>query len=292
MERCDVLIVGGGAAGLSAATSASKGGCGDILLVDRGDEPGGILRQCIHRGFGPELTGPEYIRRILSALPDSVRFSWQTTVLSIGSDRTAVLSSPVFGLKKIAFRQLILASGCREIAPGSLGISGTRPRGVITAGRLQRDMNLYGIVPEGPAVILGGGDMGLVAAWQLLSAGVDVSMLVEKREKCGGLARNRKRLEGYSLPLNCRATVSRIFGERSLEGVSVRSLETGRETWVPCRTLVIAAGWTPEQALIRELGNPEWLHLCGNCKHIHAVVEGVVQEGILAGCAACDRLKR
>lgn len=291
MESCDMFIVGGGAAGLSAARAAAERGCGRILLADRKAQPGGILCQCLHRGFGSDLTGPEYICQIQAGFPERVCFSWNTTVLAVDENRTAVLSSPDFGLKRIQFKQMILAAGCREIPFGSLQIAGTRPGGIYTAGRLQQDMNLHGIVPEGPAVILGSGDVGLVVAWQLAMAGIEIAMLVEQREKGGGLSRNWKRLEGYQLPLRCRTTVSRTFGVKQLKGVNIRNLDTGTEAFVPCKTLVVAAGLVPEQELIKTLNKPDWLHLCGNCNRIHSVVEGVVQEGLQAGYAACEKLK-
>jgi len=291
MESCDLFIVGAGAAGLAAARAAAEMGCRRILLVDRMNGPGGILRQCIHRGFGGDQTGPEYIAALLAGFVQNVHFLWNTTVVSVDESRTAVLSSPDFGLKKIGFKQMILASGCREIPMGALDIAGTRPAGIYTAGELQRDMNLNGRMPEGPAVILGSGDVGLVMAWQLLMAGTEIKALVEKKEKCAGLARNWKRLEEYSLPVRTKSTISKVFGEHHLEGVCIRDEDSGAEENIPCRMLVIAAGLQPEQELIRGLGMQPWLHLCGNCRRIHALVEGVVQEGMRAGIAACEKLR-
>lgn len=292
MESYDLFIVGGGAAGLSAARAAAEQGVKRILLADRMAAPGGILRQCMHRGFGDALTGPEYIRDLMQDFPAGVRFLWNTTVISVDANRIAVLSSRESGLKAIQFKQMIFAAGCREISPGSLEIAGTRPEGIYTAGELQREMNLQGFVPEGPAVILGSGDVGLVMAWQLLQAGVEVKMLAEKKEQCGGLKRNWKRLEGSSLPVRTCATVSRIFGETQLEGVQIRDLYSGKEETIPCRTLVIAAGLLPEQELIKRIRPQPWLQLCGNCNRIHGLVEGVVQEGIRAGIAACETLRK
>lgn len=291
MESCDLFIVGGGAAGLSAARSAAQQGVKSILLVDRMAAPGGILRQCIHRGFGQDLTGPEYITGLLDDFEKNVRFLWNTTVICVDENRTAVLSSPDFGMKEIRFRQMILASGCREIPAGSLDIGGTRPGGVYTAGEMQQRMNLRGLVPEGPAVILGSGDVGLTMAWQLLSSGVEVKMLVEKKMQCGGLARNWKRLEGYRLPVRTGSGISELFGENYLEGVRIRNLNTGEEEIVSCRTLVVAVGLVPEQALIQKIGPQPWLQLCGNSSRIHTVVESVVQEGKQAGITACEKLR-
>lgn len=291
MESCDLFIIGGGAAGLSAAKAAAGMGVQSILLADRMPEPGGILRQCIHDGFGPELTGPEYISALTADFPGQVRFLWNTTVLSVDEKRNAVLSSRDFGLKKIAFRQMILATGCRELPLGALNIAGTRPPGIYTAGELQQEMNLHGFVPEGPAVILGSGDVGLVMTWQLCRAGVKIEALVEKKEKCGGLARNWKRLEEYEILIRTKTTVSQVFGEHHLEGVSICDLDGRKEAFIPCKKLVIAAGLLPEQELIKKTGTQPWLHLCGNCRRIHSVVEGVVQEGRQAGITACEKLR-
>jgi len=291
MENCDLFIVGAGAAGLSAARAAAEQGCRSIVVADWRDEPGGILRQCAHRGFGAELTGPEYIRRLLADYPDAVRFLWNTAVQSVDENRTAVLSAPKSGLKRITFRQMILAAGCREITAGSLGLGGTRPKGVATAGQVQADMNLKGILPIGPVLILGCGDLGLIMARQLAEAGVEIAALVEKKNSCGGLPRNRRCISDFQLRLVCGATVSQVFGEKQLDGVSIRHADKNSEEYIPCSTLLIAVGLSPEQDLIRHLGRPSWLHLCGNCNRIHSMVETVVQEGKQAGISACEKLR-
>lgn len=291
MESCEIFIVGAGAAGLSAARTAAEQGCRSIFMADRHSGPGGILRQCAHRGFGAELTGPEYISRLLRDFPAAVQFLWNTAVLSVDEKRTAVLSSSDYGLKRITFRQMILAAGCREITAGNLGLGGTRPESIVTAGQVQADLNLRGIVPQGPVVILGSGDLGLIVARQLAGAGVGIAAIVEKKNSCGGLARNRRCISDFHLKLVCGATVSQVFGNKQLEGVNVRHADTAWETFIPCKTLVIAAGLTPEQELIRSIGRPSWLHLCGNCNRIHSMVETVVQEGNQAGISACERLR-
>lgn len=291
MESCDLFIVGAGAAGLSAARAAAEQGCKSILLADRMPEPGGILRRCIHDGFGAEQTGPEYIHELMAGFPKNISFLWNTSVLSVDENRSAVLSSPEYGFKKIHFKHMILASGCSEIPMGSLDIAGTRPKGIYTAGELQQDMNLRGMMPEGPAVVLGSGDVGLIVAWQLIKSGVEIKALVEKKDACAGLARNRRRLEEYKLPIQKETTVSRVFGEEHLEGVNIRNLRTGEETYIPCRTLVIAAGLRTDRSLVQNLEPQPWLQLCGNCRRIHSVVEGVVQEGRQVGIAACEKLR-
>jgi len=291
MESCEIFIVGAGAAGLSAARTAAEEGCKSILVADFNNNPGGILRQCAHRGFGAELTGPEYIDQLLTDYPEAVRFQWNTAVLSVDENRIAMLSSPDYGLKRITFRQMILATGCREVTAGNLGLGGTRPEGVVTAGHVQVEMNLGGIVPEGPAVILGSGDLGLIMARQLAEAGVEIAAIVEKKNSCGGLARNRHCISDFHLRLVCSTTVSQVFGEKQLTGVNIRHADTNSEEYIPCKTLVIAAGLSPEQELIRNIGRPSWLHLCGNCNRIHSMVETVVQEGNQAGISACKKLR-
>ena len=291
MESCEIFIVGAGAAGLSAARAAAEEGCKSILVADFNNNPGGILRQCAHSGFGAELTGPEYIDQLLTDYPAAVQFLWNTAVLSVDENRMAVLSSSDFGLKRITFRQMILATGCREITAGNLGLGGTRPEGVVTAGQVQADMNLRGIVPQGPVVILGSGDLGLIMARQLAGAGVEIAAIVEKKNSCGGLARNRRCISDFQLRLVCGTTVSQVFGEKQLAGVNIRHAVTNLEEYIPCGTLLIAVGLSPEQDLIRNLGCPLWLHLCGNCNRIHSMVETVVQEGKQAGISACEKLR-
>lgn len=280
MERFDILIVGAGAAGISAAKAASAAGC-RVLLVDYGPQPGGILLQCAHRGFGEDCTGPEYAAQLLQDFPDSVCFSANTAVLEITPDQTARLS----GGRTVSFDQLIWAAGCREVPFGALPIAGTRPAGIFTAGQMQARMNLRGLQPEGPAVILGSGDLGLVMARQLAQAGIPVT-LVEQNSTCGGLPRNRRCLQEFGIPIHCSATVTEVFGDPKLEAVA---LSNG--VILPCRTLLIAVGLIPEQTLIRDLQDAPWLHLCGNCRTVHPMVDTVVYEGTQAGKAACRNIR-
>ena len=286
MEKFDILIIGAGAAGIAAAKSAAAAGCESILLVDRGPRMGGILLQCAHRGFGSALTGPEYTRELLSDFPRCVTFCPNTTVLDITAERTALLSSETEGRRWVAFRQMILATGCREIPMGALPIAGTRPKGIYTAGHMQALMNLHDHIPEGPAVILGSGDLGLIMGAQLRRADVEVAAIVEKKTACGGLKRNRNCLEEFQIPLICGTTIQEVFGAERLEGVS---LENG--TYIPCRTLLIAVGLLPDQILVHGLQNVDWLHLCGNCHMVHPMVEAVIQEGKQAGVTAYEMIR-
>ncbi len=280
MERFDILIVGAGAAGIAAAKAAAKGGC-SILLADCGNTMGGILRQCAHRGFDNGLTGPEYAAQLLTGFPKEITISLCTTVLEVTNEKTARLS----GGRTVAFDRLIWAAGCREIPMGALPIAGTRPHGVFTAGQLQARMNLHGYRPEGPAVILGSGDIGLVMARQLAEIGVGVTM-VEQKPACGGLLKNRGCLAEFSIPLICNTSIAEVCGSPELEAVV---LTDGRV--LPCKTLLIAVGLVPEQELIQHLAGAGWLHLCGNCRTVHPMVETVIYEGTQAGLAACRNIR-
>lgn len=282
MEHFDILIIGGGAAGIAAAKTA---GSAKVLLADRKPKLGGVLLQCTHHGFGKNKSGIEYAADLLRDFPEAVSLALNTTVLSVSGDKTAVLSGTEFGRKQISFSQLILASGCREIPVGALPIGGTRPKGIYTAGQMQEMMNLHGVVPDGPVVILGSGDLGLIMAKQLAEAGVSVTM-VEQKPHCGGMARNQRCLEEYPITLHCDDTIVQVQGYPQITGCV-----TGKGISISCRTLLIAAGLRPEQELIAHLGNPEWLHICGNCSTVHPMVEAVVNEGKQAGQAALKQMR-
>ena len=285
MEHCDILIIGAGAAGLAAAEAAWNAGCNNILLVDRKSSPGGILLQCRHRGFGAGLDGPEYIEKLTADFPKEIRYLPDTTVVSLSENREALLKSPLFGEKNVAFDQLILATGCLEIPMGALPIAGTRPQGIYTAGQMQAMMNLYGYRPDGPVVILGSGDIGLVMARQLSELGLSVSV-IEQKAICGGLSRNRSCISQYNIPVFCNSTITEVRGSLRLEAVI---LSDGR--MLPCKTLLIAVGLVPERELIADLAGADWLHLCGNCRTVHPMVETVVYEGTQAGLAACRNIR-
>ena len=282
MEHYDILIIGGGAAGIAAA---KKSAGAKVLLADRRSALGGVLLQCTHRGFGKNKSGIEYAADLIKEFPSGVRLALNTTVLSVSKNKTALLSGKDFGRREISFSQLIFAAGCREIPIGALPVAGTRPKGIYTAGQMQERMNLYGFVPEGPAVILGSGDLGLIMAKQLVQAGLGVTM-VEKGRYCGGMLRNQRCLEEYPIRLICSDTIAYVHGEREICGCTTKNGE-----YLPCKTLLIAVGLLPERELIDHLGVPEWLHICGNCHTVHPMVEAVVQEGKQAGIAAVENLR-
>ena len=285
MERVDILVIGAGAAGIAAAKAAAEAGCERVLLMDRRKEKGGVLLQCLHHGFGRNLNGPEFTEELLVDFPDGILWYPETTVLSVTKEKTAILCSPEFGKKAVSFQQLILATGCREIPLGTLPIGGSRPMGVYTAGQMQAMMNLHGFVPEGPAVILGSGDIGLVMARHLAEHGISVTM-IEQREQCGGMPKNQTCLREYPIQLCCNTTIREICGQNKLESVI---LSDGRV--LPCKTLLIAAGLRPEQELILEVKDFDWLQLCGNCNTVYPVVEAVVSEGEQAGMTAYEMIR-
>jgi len=282
MEHYDILIVGGGAAGISAARECVGA---RVLLADRKPRLGGVLLQCAHQGFGKGRSGIRYAQELVADFPDEIALALETTVLSVFGNRTALLSGRKFGRKEISFSQLILATGCREIPAGALPIAGSRPRGVYTAGQMQELMNVHGYRPEGPAVILGSGDLGLIMAKHLAQAGISVT-LVEKLPHCGGMPRNRNCLREYPIKLLCNATVTEVIGKKQLEAVKISD-----RIQIPCRTLLIAAGLRPERELVEHLGEPQWLQVCGNCNTVHPIVEAVTEEGRLAGIAAMENLR-
>lgn len=284
MEKYDILIIGAGAAGIAAAKAAYSTGCRSILLVDRKQKMGGVLLQCAHYGFGTGLNGPEYTEKLLTDFPEEVAWYPNTTVPSVSNDKSALLFSPDFGTKEVSFQQLILATGCREIPIGALPIAGTRPRGIYTAGQMQEMLNLHGIIPPGPVVILGSGDLGLVMAKQLAEHGLSVT-LVEQRHSCGGMARNQRCLQEFPISLLCGTTITEVFGETQLQGITISD-----STFLPCRTLLIAAGLRPDRELIFGLGAPDWIQICGNCNRVHPMVEAVVSEGKQTGIEAAHRI--
>lgn len=282
MEQYDILIIGGGAAGIAAA-KAARGA--KVLLADRKPSLGGVLLQCTHHGFGQNKSGIEYAAELTKDFPKEIELAMNTTVLSVSGDRRAVLSGRDFGRKTVSFRQLILAAGCREIPIGALPVGGTRPKGIYTAGQMQELMNLHSYIPEGPVVILGSGDLGLIMAKQLAQAGLSVTM-VEQKPSCGGMARNQRCLEEYPIELICGDTIAQVHGYPEITGCT-----TKKDVFLPCRTLLIAAGLRPERELVAHLQEPQWLHICGNCNRVHPMVEAVIQEGKQAGLSAYERTR-
>ena len=265
--RYDIVIIGGGAAGLSAAVEAAEISSYRILLLERESELGGILKQCVHEGFGvhqfgKSYTGREYAKLYLDRLCKlPVDVKTDTTVLKIGAEKEVYAVNPQDGVFQVRAGAVILAMGCREISAGALLLAGTRPNGVITAGRLQYMINNEGLVPGRRAVILGSGDVGMIMARQMVQAGIEVLGVYEKKDHPGGLPRNIEQCLGaYDIPLYLRTTVKEIHGKEQLKGVTVVKLDpegrmvSGTEEEISCDLLVIAAGLIPENELTKEAG--------------------------------------
>lgn len=294
MTQFDFIIIGGGAAGMTAACRIRKGSPqAKILLIDRGETLGGVLCQCVHHGFGlsyfgEDLTGTEYARRLEQQVKNaSVQVLLCTEVLEVSPDKTLTFSNAQ-GIQTCSFRHLILASGCTERALGSLGVSGTRPAGIFTAGEAQKLINVHHQDIGDRAVIIGSGDIGMILARRLSLCGKKVICMTEIADKSPALSRNRINcLEAFQIPLLLRTRLIEIHGYPHIEAVTLLDIPTNALRRVECSLLIIAAGLIPDRILIQNFfpplweaapdlnALPKWLHLCGNCHHVHPIVDGV-----------------
>lgn len=314
-----VAIVGGGPAGLAAALAANRSGVSprDILILEREDSLGGILKQCIHNGFGlhtfgEELTGPEYAARYASQVIDSgIGYMLNTTVKEIGKDRTVTAVSPEMGVFTVNAKAVILAMGCRERPRGALNIPGCRPAGIYSAGTAQKFVNIKGYMPGKNVVILGSGDIGLIMARRMTLEGARVEAVCELMPYSGGLARNiRQCLEDFDIPLLLSHTVTEIHGKDRLCGVTISKVDDkrrpipGSERYIECDTLLLSVGLLPENELTRKAGieidpvtggavtdmnretSVKGIFACGNVLHVHDLVDYVSEEAVIAGEAA------
>ena len=319
MKTYDIVIIGGGPAGLAAAVSARKNGVESILILERDRELGGILNQCIHNGFGlhtfkEELTGPEYADRFIRQVKElCIEYKLHTMVMNISSSKIITAMNREEGLFDIQAKAVILAMGCRERSRGALNIPGYRPAGIFSAGTAQRLVNIEGYLPGREIVILGSGDIGLIMARRMTLEGARVKVVAELMPYSGGLKRNIVQcLDDYGIPLKLSHTVVDIKGKERLESVILAEVDDNRkpipgtEEEYSCDTLLLSVGLIPENELSRDMGvtinpvtsgpkvnesletNIEGVFACGNVLHVHDLVDFVSEEAGAAGRnAAC-----
>lgn len=314
MLNYDLVVVGGGPAGMAAALRARDFGIRDIIILERAETLGGILEQCIHTGFGlhyfgEELSGPEYAARFIELVEDQkIEYKVDTMVTDVTEDKVVTAVNKTDGLLKIQAKAVILAMGCRERPRGALSIAGTRPSGIMTAGTAQKYVNLDGYMPGKEIVILGSGDIGLIMARRMTLEGAHVKMVCELMPYSGGLTRNIVQcLDDFGIPLHLSTTVVATHGNGRLEGVTIAKVDDklnpipGTEEYVACDTLMLSVGLIPENELTKNIGismdritngavvnemretDHEGIFACGNVLHVHDLVDYVTLEAQIAG---------
>ena len=322
MKSYDIVIVGGGPAGLAAAASAKKAGIDSILILERDKELGGILNQCIHNGFGlhtfkEELTGPEYAGRFIDVVKElDIAYELNTMVMDITSDKVITAMNRTEGMFQIQAKAVILAMGCRERSRGALNIPGYRPAGIFSAGTAQRLVNMEGYMPGREVVILGSGDIGLIMARRMTLEGAKVKVVAELMPYSGGLKRNIVQcLNDYGIPLKLSHTVVDIRGRERLTGITLAQVDEkgkpipGTEEDYTCDTLLLSVGLIPENELSRGMGvemdcvtsgpvvnesletSIPGVFACGNVLHVHDLVDYVSEEAGRAGANAAKFVK-
>ena len=313
----DLVIIGGGPAGMAAAVAAYEAGVRDILILERDNALGGILRQCIHNGFGlhrfgEELTGPEYAYRYEKMVCElGIPYMLDTMVIEVSENRVVTAMNRENGIFTIEAGAIVLAMGCRERPKGALNIAGTRPAGIYTAGTAQKFVNMKGYMPGKKVVILGSGDIGLIMARRMTLEGAEVKSVCELMPYSGGLARNIEQcLNDFNIPLRLSHTVVDIHGKERLEGVTIARVDENRrpikesEEYISCDTLLLSCGLIPENELTKGAGitldrvtggasvngeretEIEGIFACGNVLHVHDLVDYVSEESAIAGRAA------
>ncbi len=322
MLNYELAVVGGGPAGMAAALKARENGVEKIIVLERAETLGGILEQCIHTGFGlhyfgEELSGPEYAGRFIKLLEDTdIDVKTDTMVLDIGDDNVVTAVNKKDGLLKINAKAVVLAMGCRERPRGALNIAGSRSSGIMTAGTAQKYVNIDGYMPGHEVVILGSGDIGLIMARRMTLEGAKVKMVCELMPYSGGLTRNIVQcLDDFGIPLKLSCTVVATHGKDRLEGVTIAKVDEklqpikGTEEYVPCDTLMLSVGLSPENELSKNSGleldritngpmvdeyretEHAGVFACGNVLQVHDLVDYVTEESQIAGLGAAKYIK-